>query len=89
MSINEVLEQPVSAVDPVYGAPVRKPELGIRVDAANPNHHLWNNNGTWYVHYTLYPTPVTAERVRRSLHTHSVDVARRRRDVLFAKLRSL
>ena len=88
MSNSAVLEK-AGAVDSVYGAPTRKPELGIRVDATNPNHHLWNNNGTWYVHYTLYPTPVTAERVRRSLHTHSVDVARRRRDVLFAKLRSL
>jgi hypothetical protein len=46
----------------------------------NPNHHLWNNNGTWFVHYTVYPTPVTKQRVRMSLKTRSVAEARQRRD---------
>lgn len=57
--------------------------LAIRTDEKNPNHHLWNNNGTWFVHYTIYPTPVTKERVRRSLKTKCVDEARRKRDHLF------
>jgi hypothetical protein len=26
----------------------------IRVDRANPLHHLWCNNGTWWVHYTVH-----------------------------------
>ena len=60
-------------------------QLGIRVNADNPNHHLWNNNGTWYIHYTVYPTPVTAERVRRSLKTKDLEIARRKRDRLFAQ----
>lgn len=60
------------------------PRLCIRVDPRNRNHHLWNNNGTWYLHYTVLTTPVTAERVRRSLGTGDVDIARRKRD-LFLK----
>ena len=60
--------------------------LAIRVDPANPNHHLWDNNGTWFVHYTVYPTPVTAERVRCSLGTRDLVTARRKRDDLFRQL---
>lgn len=58
----------------------------IRVDADNPNHHLWNNHGVWCLHYTIYPTPFTKERVRRSLGTRDVEVARSRRDQFFATL---
>lgn len=53
---------------------------------ANPNHHLWNNNGTWFVHYTTYPTPITKERVRRSLQTKALDEAQRRRDALLRRI---
>ena len=60
--------------------------LGIRVNPDNPDHHLWNNNGTWFVHYTVYPTPATAERVRRTLGTKNLETARRRRDSLFTRL---
>ena len=60
--------------------------LAIRTDEKNPNHHLWNNNGTWFVHYTVYPTPVTKERVRRSLKTKCVNEARRKRDTLFQQM---
>ena len=42
-----------------------------RIDESNLNHHLWNNNGTWWIHYTIYPTPVTVERIRRSLKKKS------------------
>ena len=56
----------------------------LRINARNPNHHLWNNNGTWFIHYTVYPTPVTVERVRRSLRTRSLERARILRDRIFA-----
>lgn len=56
--------------------------LAIRVNPQNPDHHLYNNNGTWWCHYTRCPTPFTAERVRRSLGTKSLTEARRRRDTL-------
>ncbi|MEA3208794.1 MAG: hypothetical protein QOE70_1851 [Chthoniobacter sp.] len=58
--------------------------LSLRVNPANPNHHLWNNNGTWFIHYVVHPTPITKERVRHSLRTKSLEEARVRRDALFA-----
>jgi hypothetical protein len=58
----------------------------LRVDAENPNHHLWDNHGTWFLHYTIHPTPLTKERIRRSLGTKDVRVARERRDNFFATL---
>ena len=61
-------------------------ELAIRVDESNPNHHLWNNNGTWWLHYTIYPTPVTAERRRKSLRTKCIEHARRKRDGILRAL---
>jgi hypothetical protein len=62
------------------------PLPGIRVRAENPNHHLWNNHGTWFLHYTVHPTPFTKERIRRSLGTKDIQVARERRDAFFANL---
>ncbi len=61
---------------------------GIRIRPDNPNHHLWNNHGTWFLHYTVHPTPLTKERVRRSLGTKDIAVARRRRDAFFDSLAS-
>lgn len=62
-------------------------ELAVRIDPANPNHHLWNNHGTWWIHYTIYPNPWSAHRVRRSLGTRCLEEARTRRDLHFAALR--
>jgi hypothetical protein len=62
------------------------PVLRIRVRDENPNHHLWNNHGTWFLHYTVHPTLFTKERVRRSLGTPLLAVARERRDAFFAQL---
>jgi len=59
---------------------------GIRIAAGNPNHHLWNNHGTWFLHYTVHPTPFTKERIRRSLGTKDIDIARARRDAFFSHL---
>ena len=58
-------------------------ETALRIDESNLNHHLWNNNGTWWIHYTIYPTPVTVERIRKSLHTKELSIARKRRDDFF------
>jgi len=60
--------------------------LSARVDATNPLHHLWRNNGSvWWVHYTLH-FDHRKRRIRRSLATSSVDEAIRRRDALFARI---
>ncbi len=61
---------------------------GIRITADNPNHHLWNNHGTWFLHYTVHRTPFTKERIRRSLGTKDIKIARERRDTFFAHLAS-
>jgi hypothetical protein len=58
----------------------------VRISPENANHHLWNNHGTWFLHYTVHPTPFTKERIRRSLGTHEVETARRRRDLFFAEI---
>jgi hypothetical protein len=63
------------------------PELAVRIDPDNPDHHIYNNNGTLWVHYTIYPTPVTAERIRKSLRTKDIVEARRLRDEIFAEFR--
>ena len=65
---------------------ILREELAVRIDESNLNHHIWNNNGTWWAHYTVYPSPVTAERRRKSLSTKDVTTARFRRDRLFEQL---
>ena len=62
------------------------PVLSIRTDSSNPNHHLWLNNGTWFAAYTVLTSPLTAERIRTSLRTKDVSVARQRRDQLFQEV---
>lgn len=56
-------------------------------DAGNADHHIWNNNGTWWLHYTLHLADYTKRRVRESLRTRDVEEARRRRDARLATLR--
>ena len=63
------------------------PALSKQRPTANPNHNLWNNNGTWWLHYTTYPTPVTKERRRCSLKTRNLTVARTKRDYILDQLR--
>ena len=60
----------------------------LRISESNPNHHLWDNHGTWFLHYTVHPTPFTKERIRRSLGTKDIRVARERRDSFFTHLAS-
>jgi len=56
-------------------------KIALRI-GSNPNHHLWNNNGTWWLHYTEHLPDYTKRRVRLSLRTHNVNAARAIRDVL-------
>ena len=59
--------------------------LSVRVDATNRQHHLWCNNGTWWVHYTLH-FDHRKRRIRRSLKTSDLTEAVRRRDELLARV---
>lgn len=54
--------------------------------ATNPNHHLWNNHGTWWAHATVLRRGVIQERIRRSLQTSDVREARRKRDAFLRDL---
>ena len=60
------------------------PALAIRVRPDNPNHHLWNNNGTWWCHYTVHLPDFTKRRVRASTGTSDVRQARRQRNRLIS-----
>jgi hypothetical protein len=64
--------------------------IAIRVqDGSREDHHLWNNHGTWFIHFTVYPTPLTKERIRVSTRTRDLVIARARRDELFDRLKLL
>ena len=66
--------------------PLQAEEIALRIDESNSNHHLWNNNGTWWIHYTVYPTPVTAQRVRHSLKTKDLSEAKCIRDKILENI---
>ena len=54
----------------------------LRIDPRNPDHHLWNNNGTFYIGLTLVYPDTRTERVRYSLKTKNRALARKRRDAV-------
>ncbi len=54
--------------------------IAIRIPKSNPDHHLWNNNGTWWCHLTFHHPNHTKERLRLSLETRDLEEARRLRD---------
>lgn len=58
-----------------------KMKASLRVQSNNPNHHLWWNNGTWFIHYTVHLPDYTKERERKSLQTKEIKIARWRRDL--------
>jgi len=62
------------------------PDLSIRIRPGNPNHHLFNNHGTWWIHYTVHQPDFTKSRIRRSTRTGKLLEARRRRDQLLNEL---
>ena len=62
------------------------PVLSVRVDETNLDHHLWCNHGVWWIHYVVHEGN-RKRRVRHSLRTRDVDVARRLRDAEFALVR--
>lgn len=57
----------------------------IRVLAQNLDHHLWNNHGTWWCHYTVHLPDYTKRRIRLSLGTPCVNRARKLRDEILKR----
>ena len=62
------------------------PKLAVRIDGENPLHHLWDNNGTWWCHFTVHEPGHSSRRIRVSLKTGDIELACRRRDKVFARL---
>lgn len=60
--------------------------LAVRGSTDNPDHHLWNNRGTWWCHFTVHHSDYTSERLRVSLKTSDLETARTRRDELLASI---
>ncbi len=56
--------------------------LAMRSVEANPNHHIWNNNGVWFCNLMVKTAGGESKRIRESLHTKNVDEARIRRDAM-------
>lgn len=60
--------------------------LAIRTNSRNLNHHLYDNNGTWWMHFHLHRPDYTKTRIRESLGTKCLATARELRDVALAHL---
>jgi len=58
------------------------PRLSVRPRPGNANHHLWNNNGTFWCHLTFHQPDYTKTRLRLSLETKDLTIARQLRDAL-------
>ena len=54
----------------------------MKINRTNPDHNIWNNNGTFWCHYTVHNDNRTKERVRVSLGTKDVAIARALRDFI-------
>ena len=78
------VEKPAAAAPMTQGNWFR---LTIRSIKENANHHIWNNNGTWWCKFTLESDSGTKKRISRSLKTKSLDGARTIRDRLLDALR--
>ncbi len=59
--------------------------LASRIQPANPNHHLFSNNGSWWCQITVHRGP-SSQRLRFSLETRDLNRARELRDQIFANL---
>jgi hypothetical protein len=64
---------------------MKKEIISIRTNKENPNHHLWVNGGIWWLHFTIHCPDNTKQRIRRSLRTTDICIARRRRDEVLAE----
>lgn len=59
----------------------------IRVDSRNPLHHLWRNNGHWWLHATVH-FGYRKRRLRFSLGTRSLSEAIQKRDEFLQRITS-
>ena len=63
------------------------PTPAVRINPDNPDHHVYSNNGVWWIHYSIRTDPrFKSQRVRASLGTRSLETARERRDAILTQL---
>ena len=60
--------------------------LSVRIVRRNLNHHLYNNNGTWWIHFHVHQPDYTKARIRESLGTKCLKTARELRDLALTHL---
>ena len=48
----------------------------------DPNHHLWKNGRLWWIAFTIHTPDWRKQRLRFSLGTADIRLARERRDVI-------
>jgi hypothetical protein len=66
---------------------MNRPTPTVRINPDNPDHHVYSNNGVWWIHYSIRTDPrFKSQRVRASLGTRSIEVARERRDAILTHL---
>jgi len=77
--------------DPVAGHPVLtpvsktdRPRLKTRRVGSNPNHHIWNNNGTWFCKFRVHAADGGTKYINKTLKTKFLEEARKRRDEMMA-----
>jgi len=56
--------------------------LSVRVRKNNPDHHLFQNHGTWWCHFWAIKDGFRQERFRVNLHTKSRTKAHQKRNSL-------
>ena len=64
---------------------MKQATLAVRVNQKNPDHHIWDNHGVWWCHLTLHLPNFTKVRIRQSLETKELTLARARRDALLQR----
>ncbi|MDE0837207.1 MAG: hypothetical protein OSA84_12740 [Akkermansiaceae bacterium] len=65
---------------------INQTRISRRQKNGSPNHHLWNNHGTWWFHGTFHLPDGTAKRQRASLKTSDLTEAQLKRDHLLLRL---
>ena len=78
------VDQPAATAPMTHGNWFR---LVIRSIKENANHHIWNNNGTWWCKFSLESDSGAKKRISKSLKTKDLDGARSIRDRLLNALR--
>ena len=63
-------------------------QTSVRVQPFNKNHHIWQNHGLWWCHFTVHHRDHTKQRIRRSTGTRHLEQARQIRDFLLTVLPS-